>query len=346
MPNKTNANSQKTSNRTPKKMADNQLHKLSKFRTIFDSIYNYCQKRQGTFKKELKLKIDLPHHSLLEWFFLAVTILGALADVVLLADAFVKLDVFRTILIDFFGGSAAENFIAYFCFIFGIILASMVCILAIVFMFKSGSVRMENKNSIANFYIIIWIALGIALIMLRLFISLADAKASSDSKDVLMNEIPIIVILLILYIGTGLSAYVSGQTIGNPHIKNYHRMKRTIKRYYSGWLSGTSKKMARISIYYAKCKAIKINHDNDILQFNTLSNLMKAKYAKLLTLEIARRFRENGILVPDELFPPFGLPDAWAKESEHESTESNDTNIKIVDETDTVKKDKESEKQI
>jgi hypothetical protein len=274
----------------------------------------------------------------LQWVFLIVAFVGCIADLLFMADAFWRIKVGEiTLLTELFPAKMADGVSYYITSIIELVLAFLVCALAVAFMFKAGSAMTENHRSTSYFFVLIWILLGIALIGMRLYICLThmdtDAEDAEDVQAIPLlsslfkgwlpddikaftKEMIMAVLLLILYVGTGISANISGRALGNVHYHTYRQTRADYEEHIEYVLDcakslvNTKKKIDMLLKQKASVEAAAL--DDRVKDF-----VLKKK--KLLVLEaIVTPYREAGIIVDESIFPAGSID--WINEDSEQST--------------------------
>jgi hypothetical protein len=152
------------------------------------------------------------------YVFVVAIIIGAMADFLLLSTTLQDLDI---------GSAVAALFPREFQTIVAVItsflLSFCICLLGIAFMFKAGSSSVENKvKRLWRFHteyslIVLWFALGVGLSVFRYMYK------PNDGANILLA-----IVLFVLYLGTGVTAYLLGQMIGNPYLSKYRKIEKKL----------------------------------------------------------------------------------------------------------------------
>jgi hypothetical protein len=218
------------------------------------------------------------------YVFGCATIIGAIADWLLLSTTLQDLDI---------GSAVAALFPALLendpkkyivlqdpqvlpailtCFILGF----CICLLGVVFMFKAGSSSVENKTKkiwkihTEYFLILIWFALGLGLAFLRYF-----SDPNNNSNYLLA------ILLFVLYLGTGVTSYLLGQMLGNPYLSKYRKLTKELESKHRLDLQGCYEDLVEAN---ANCRQIQLEIDcklrEYLVYYNQIDEILDAEYSK------------------------------------------------------------------
>ncbi|MDR0951109.1 MAG: hypothetical protein LBM13_05745 [Candidatus Ancillula sp.] len=233
-------------------------------------------------------------------FFLIVTLFGSMVDMFMIGDALNQVEM------EAIFGLSQNVFVMFISF--------SICLLSVVFMFKAGSLTHEGRKRPVRLFVLAWGGVGVTLIGLRCIASMLGAvhKANqcistgiSDScgSPNLFNNPPspvdilMAVMLFLLYIGTGISAYQLGVNLGNPNLNDYHKLRKLLKRDQKILEKG----LRSMQRSYTKCLSSQSEIERYKSQLYSLYNNSILRKRVLINDAIVKPLREAGIVVNQEI---------------------------------------------
>jgi heme/copper-type cytochrome/quinol oxidase subunit 2 len=181
-----------------------------------------------------------------------------------------------------------------------LVLAIVVCALAVAFMFKAGSnATNENSAKHVRFYIITWGVLGVTLVAMRFIISIrhVESFAAVFTSSEGIKEIVLAVLLFILYAGTGLAAYQAGLSLGNVRVARYNTLMRKIHRR----TKKLNKLLVKILVHHNRCLAMQ--SQNNINLEKEYKDIKAQFIASKINDIVIKKFRDAALIVTPEIFP-------------------------------------------
>ncbi|MDR0788817.1 MAG: hypothetical protein LBN03_01305 [Bifidobacteriaceae bacterium] len=215
-------------------------------------------------------------------YFAVATFIGAAADWLLLSSTFQDMDIGSPIAELFQTFSNLSQYDSLIATVISFVLALCICLLAVVFMFKSGSSSVEesvreiniSRNitiSAEHLLMIIWILLGSILTALRLYYGIL---VKPDN-----NAIPLSFLLLVLYIGTGITSYLLGQVLGDPCRSKYRKIKRDLDGIY---INDLTEAMDRLNESNTNCINIQRDLQNVLQKYTDYYDIIDSMVEEYL----------------------------------------------------------------